>query len=234
MLYVVNSDYTTYTIHIKTEENMNTKYQSKKDPTVTAILVSQNEKYNTVSMQYVTGDDEGKNFDVSLSTLKRWWKKMNDDNVDNVTENSVPANDTSDVLKKVDMDVVNQPYHPDVTPHYIPKPDSVVEYENNKRKRKFNEDLPDYETICETFNEFLKKVNASYIRFKDGKGSTIFRKGQYIDIYATEELLEPLTRVGLTSSANKDKDRPFHFRISTMEDYNKAKKAIIDYFSAED
>ena len=213
---------------------MNTKYQSKKDPTVTAILVSQNEKYNTVSMQYVTGDDEGKNFDVSLSTLKRWWKKMNDDNVDNVTENSVPANDTSDVLKKVDMDVVNQPYHPDVTPHYIPKPDSVVEYENNKRKRKFNEDLPDYETICETFNEFLKKVNASYIRFKDGKGSTIFRKGQYIDIYATEELLEPLTRVGLTSSANKDKDRPFHFRISTMEDYNKAKKAIIDYFSAED
>lgn len=231
---------------------MNTKYQSKKDPTVTAILVSQNEKYHTVSMQYVTGDDEGKNFDVSLSTLKRWWKKMNDDNV---TEPSVPANyvfandvtientTTEDATEDttednngidIDMDVVNQPYHPDVTPHYIPKPDSVVEYENNKRKRKFNEDLPDYETICETFNEFLKKRNASYIRFKDGKGSTIFRKGQYIDIYATEELLEPLTRAGLTSSVNKDKDRPFHFRVSTMEDYDKAKKAIIDYFSAED
>lgn len=171
---------------------------------------------------------------------------MNDDNVDNVTENSVPANDMLDGNVEhitpiedtngidIDMDVVNQPYHPDVIPHYIPKPDSVVEYENNKRKRKFNEDLPDYETICETFNEFLKKRNASYIRFKDGKGSTIFRKGQYIDIYATEELLEPLTRAGLTSSANKDKDRPFHFRISTMEDYDKAKKAIIDYFSAED
>lgn len=227
---------------------MNTKYQSKKDPTVTAILVSQNEKYHTVSMQYATGDDEGKNFDVSLSTLKRWWKKMNDDNV---TEPSVPANyvfandvtientTTEDTTEDnngidIDMDVVNQPYHPDVTPHYIPKPDSVVEYENNKRKRKFNEDLPDYETICETFNEFLKKRNASYIRFKDGKGSTIFRKGQYIDIYATEELLEPLTRAGLTSSVNKDKDRPFHFRVSTMEDYDKAKKAIIDYFSAED
>lgn len=215
---------------------MNTKYQSKKDPTVTALLISKNEKYNTVSMQYVTGDNEGKNFDVSLSTLKRWWKKMDDDN--KVVNDNAPANDTnneeSDVLKKIDMDVVNQPYHPDVTPHYIPKPDSVVEYENNKRKRKFNEDLPDYETICETFNEFLKKRNASYIRFKDGKGSTIFRKGQYIDIYATEELLEPLTRAGLTSSVNKDKDRPFHFRVSTMEDYDKAKKAIIDYFSAED
>lgn len=215
---------------------MNTKYQSKKDPTVTALLISKNEKYNTVSMQYVTGDNEGKNFDVSLSTLKRWWKKMDDDN--KVVNDNAPANDTnneeSDVLKKIDMDVVNRPYHPDVTPHYIPVPDSVVEYENNKRKRKFNEDLPDYETICETFNEFLKKRNASYIRFKDGKGSTIFRKGQYIDIYATEELLEPLTRAGLTSSVNKDKDRPFHFRVSTMEDYDKAKKAIIDYFSAED
>lgn len=223
---------------------MNTKYQSKKNPTVTAILVSQNEKYHTVSMQYVTGDDEGKNFDVSLSTLKRWWKKMNDDNVTENVENSVPANDMLDGnvehitpiedTNGIDMDVVNQPYHPDVTPHYIPKPESVIEYENNKRKRKFNEDLPDYETICETFNEFLKKRNASYIRFKDGKGSTIFRKGQYIDIYATEELLEPLTRAGLTSSVNKDKDRPFHFRVSTMEDYDKAKKAIIDYFSAED
>lgn len=221
---------------------MNTKYQSKKDPTVTALLISKNEKYHTVSMQYVTGDDKGKNFDVSLSTLKRWWKKMDDDNVTENVENSVPANDTLDgnvehitpIEDTIDMDVVNQPYHPDVTPHYIPKPDSVVEYENNKRKRKFNEDLPDYETICETFNEFLKKRNASYIRFKDGKGSTIFRKGQYIDIYATEELLEPLTRAGLTSSVNKDKDRPFHFRVSTMEDYDKAKKAIIDYFSAED
>lgn len=217
---------------------MNTKYQSKKDPTVTALLVSKNEKYNTVSMQYVTGDNEGKNFDVSLSTLKRWWKKMNDDN--KVVNDNAPANDTnngeSDVLKKIDMNVVNKPYHPDVTPHYIPVPDSVVEYENitHKRKFKYNEDLPDYETLCDTFNEYLKKRNASYIKFKDGRGSTIFRKGMYIDIYATEELLEPLTRVGLTSSANKDKDRPFHFRISTMEDYNKAKKAIIDYFSAED
>lgn len=163
---------------------------------------------------------------------------MDDDN--KVVNDNAPTNDTnngeSDVLKKIDMDVVNKPYHPDVTPHYIPVPDSVVEYENitHKRKFKYNEDLPDYETLADTFNEYLKKRNASYIKFKDGRGSTIFRKGMYIDIYATEELLEPLTRVGLTSSANKDKDRPFHFRISTMEDYNKAKKAIIDYFSAED
>lgn len=179
------------------------KYTSKKDPTVTAQLNTMSEKYGTVSMTYLSGPNEGKSFDITTSTLKRWWK----------ADNSV-----SSVLD-IDEEKVNTPYKPDVTPHYIPKPQSVIEYEK-KQKVFHNSDLPEFEAIVDTLGSLCTKVNenSKYIKFSDK--STLWRKERRIDIYAAESLWEKLANAGLQSSANKDKDRPFAFKIETQEQYD--------------
>lgn len=204
------------------------KYQSKKDENVTATLISENEKYKTATLKYDSGDDEGKTFDVSQSTLKRWWKK-----VDSVKDdNSAPTENNS---LDIDPEVVNQPYAPNVTPHYIPKPDSVIEYEENKKKRRgsYNEDVPTFDVIVESFGSILVKVNetSKYVKFKDGKGTTLWRKNSYIDIYATQEVFELLTNVGFVSEVNKDKARPYHIRITTHDEWEKMSKVIIEHFN---
>ena len=204
------------------------KYQSKKDENVTATLISENEKYKTVTLKYDSGDDEGKTFDVSQSTLKRWWKKV--DSVED--DNSAP---TENNPLDIHPEVVNQPYAPNVTPHYIPKPDSVIEYEENKKKRRgsYNEDVPTFDAIVESFGSILVKVNetSKYVKFKDGKGTTLWRKNSYIDIYATQEVFELLTNVGFVSEVNKDKDRPHHIRITTHDEWEKMSKVIIEHFN---
>ena len=182
-------------------------YESKKDPTVTAALDFEDEKCKTTRLIYLTGDKKGKSFVVSNSTLKRWWRKVNDN----------PLN--------IDMEQVNKPYKPNVKPHYIPKPKSVIEYEENKRK-KYNSDLPDFDAIVDEIGEYLKKVNenSKYVMFNDK--STLWRKSSYIDVYATESLWGKLTEAGFQSKANKDKDRPFAFRINKKEEYEKFVEVI--------
>lgn len=179
-------------------------YQSKKDKNVTASLDFEDTKCKTTRLIYLTGDKKGKSFVVSNSTLKRWWTKVED--------NDNPLN--------IDMEEVNKPYKPDVTPHYIPKPKSVIEYEANKNKR-FNSNLPDFNVIVDEIGSNLKKVNenSKYVMFNDK--STLWRKSSYIDVYATEDLWRDLTEAGFQSKVNKDKDRPFSFRISTADEYER-------------
>jgi len=178
------------------------KYQSKKDPTVTAAFDFEDEKCKTTRLIYLTGEKAGNSFVVANSTLKRYWKP--------ITDNSL----------NIDVEQVNQPYKPDVTPHYIPKPQSVIEYEENKHK-KYNKDLPEFDTIVDELGEKLKKVNSTsnYVMF-DNK-TTLWRKSTCIDVYACEEVWIKLTEAGFQSKANKDKDRPYAFKIVNADDYKK-------------
>ena len=191
------------------------KYQSKKNPEITAAFDFENEKYKTTRLIYLTGEKKGTSFEVSNATLQRWWKKIEDENTE---EQKNPLN--------IDMEQVNKPYHPEVTPHYIPKPQSVIEYEENKRNKKFNKDLPTFEELVDTFGRYLSKINetSQYIKFKDG--TTLWRKSICIDIYATEDMFTKLAEVGLLSKPNKDKVRPFAFRISNSEEYKKAEGVL--------
>lgn len=186
------------------------KYQSKKDPSIFATEDSYNEKSKTTILVYETGDKKGKSVSVSSTTLKRWWKKVDDN----------PLN--------IDMEQVNKPYKPDVTPHYIPKPQSVIEYEENKKKARYNSELPEFSQISDNLGEYCIKINegSKYVKFKDGKGTTLWRKSKYIDIYATETVWDAMTHKGFTSEPNKDKDRPYHFRINTKEEYDKVVEVI--------
>lgn len=193
------------------------KYQSKKDPEIIAAFDCENKKFNTTRLIYLTGDKKGKSFDVSNSTLKRWWKK-----VENDVETEEVVEPVSNPLN-IDFDKVNEPYHPNVTPHYIPKPESVIEYEEKKHK-KYNASLPTFEELTDMFGPYLKKANKTYLVFKTL--TSLHRKGGCIMLYACESDWDALTHLGLTSSPNKDKDRPFAFKIVTEEEFEKAKGVL--------
>ena len=49
-------------------------YSSKKDSQVSAKVISFDDKFNTVLIEYLTGDKIGKTANITTSTLKRWWK----------------------------------------------------------------------------------------------------------------------------------------------------------------
>lgn len=190
------------------------KYQSKKDPEVYASFDLENEKYSTVTMIYLSGENKGKSFSITTSTLKRWWKPVDEE-----------EKSTLEILN-VDVEQLSKPYKPDVTPRYIPKPQSVIDYENKKSRKNF--DIPDFEKIVEVFGSILTKVNENscYIKFADK--TTLWRKASTIHIYANEDSAVKLSTAGLLSTANKDKDRPFKFEIKTDEEFEKVKEALLN------
>lgn len=187
---------------------MKKEYQSKKDETVFAVVEREEEKYGTTLLVYKSGPDSGKAFSITNSTLKRWWRE--------VADSANPLD--------LDMKKINEPYNPGVTPQYIKKPSSVVAYEESKIRR--NKDLPSFALVVEQLGPWLKKVNdlSNYVLFKNN--STLWVRLAYISIYATEPVWIRLTEAGLMSTPNKDKVRPFAFKLTTTAEYEKAVKAL--------
>lgn len=186
------------------------KYQSKKHPEITAVYDFQNPKTKTITMIYLTGEKAGYSFDISPSTLKRWWKKVE------ISE------------QELNEERINTPYHPDVTPHYIPKPQSVIDYEEKKLNARKNLELPDFETIVDDLGSILRKANetSKYVMLSNSD-TTIWRKSKVIDIYADEETWLKLVDQGLQSSSNKDSKRPYAIKIKTAEEYKKVLDALL-------
>lgn len=186
------------------------KYQSKKNPDVFAAYDFQDEKTKSHRMIYLTGEKTGYSFEIASSTLQRWWKKV------------------EATQEEVDAERINVPYHPDVTPHYIPKPQSVIEYEENKKRVKVNTDLPNFDNMAEMFETITERVNetSKYIALR-GTHTTIWRKSQCIDIYVDDVLLEKFVEQGFQTKPNKDKHRPYHIKIKTAEEFDKMKIAIM-------
>jgi hypothetical protein len=191
------------------------KYVSKKDPTVTAAFDFEDDKHHTTYLIYLTGPKKGMSFCVTNSTLKRYWDEVHD----------VPK-----VLDFTPEEVaqINTPYKPDVTPHYIPKPPAVIEYEEKKLKSRRNNELPTFEAIAEMFAFILAKVNerSNYVKFKDG--TTLHRKATCIKLYTVENIWEDMTHKGFKSSPNNDKDRPFAFVINTKEEFETMSEVLIN------
>lgn len=185
------------------------KYQSKKDPNVYATVDSYDEKYKTTILVYETGEKAGKSVNVSASTLKRWWRKVEDENVLNI-----------------DFEQVNEPYPEPKEQKYIPKPQAVIEYEEKKLKKRYNGELPSFEQIVDMFGGKLKKVNetSSYIKFNDE--STMWRKSTCIDIYASETTWVKLTEAGFQSKPNKDKVRPYAIKILSKEEFDRMAEVL--------
>ncbi|MBR4377283.1 MAG: hypothetical protein IKP50_00125 [Bacilli bacterium] len=207
------------------------KYQSKKDPTITAAFDFENEKFKTTRLIYLTGSKEGQSFEISNSTLKRWWKKLESEEVE---QNEVQKEEVVETVENplnIDFEKLAEPYHPEVTPHYIPKPQSVIEYEEKKHKRvKADFDYPkDYETLANLFAERnikMKKVNRGYISLPDNSKIKILVVG--IGILASDELAEKFVAKGFQAKPCIEKGTPFRFDVKNAEEYTKMLEALAD------
>lgn len=106
-------------------------YQSKKDDTVFAKLVSTDDKYKTSLLEYTTGDKAGKTINVTDATLKRWWKKT-----DEAVEET-PADETLRV--KVEDSETGKLVDVDIDPAgFIPGVDDVnTGYDFNNAEKKY-------------------------------------------------------------------------------------------------
>lgn len=194
------------------------KYESKKDPTIIAAYDFENEKFKTTRLIYLTGPKAGQSFEVSNSTLKRWWRKLKDDEVQTEKVVETPSNPLN-----IDFEQVNQPYHPNVTPHYIPKPQAVIEYEESKKRKVASFDFPnDYDTLANMMaerNVVMKKVNRGYISLPDNSKIKILTMG--IGILASTELAEKFIARGFQAKACIEKGTPFRFDVKNADEYEK-------------
>lgn len=194
------------------------KYQSKKNPEVTAALDFENEEYNTVRMIYLSGDKAGQSFDVTKSTLKRWWKKMPE-----VSE------------EQIEQEIIDTPYPEPKEQKYIPKPEAVVEYEESKRRAKCEFEMPaSYEDFA---NELaanhieIARVNTGYISLKDSTKLKLLRTG--IGILASTELAELLAGKGMKSKPCIEKGTPFRFDAKTQDDYDNLVECLKELYFFE-
>jgi hypothetical protein len=182
------------------------KYQSKRHPDIYAALDVVNEEYNTCRMIYLTGENAGKAFDVTLSTLKRWWKK-----VEGVTEEQVEA------------EIIETPYPEPEHQEYIPKPQSVIEYEESKRVHNNIETMPqsydEFADLLAEHNVQIKKVNSGYISMNDKTKLKLLKTG--VGVLASTELAEELSMNGFKSKPCIEKGTPFRFDFKEQADFEK-------------
>jgi len=192
-------------------------YRSKKKTDVTAKVVKRPNE-TTVILEYVTGDEVGKTTSITTGTLARYWRK----------EKSVEE------ILDLDTEKINEPYKPDVKPHYIPKPEAVKEYEERKKKVKCNFTLPtDYEDFADKLTDHdiaLKSVNKGYIALADSSKLKLLGSG--IGILASDKLGEEFVKKGFSSKPCIEKGTPFRFDIKTEDEYNTMYEVLASIYSA--
>lgn len=192
------------------------QYKSKKTGEL-AHFDSKDEKYGTTTLVYDSGDKKGTAFQVTSSTLKRWWKKIDDNDSDEQESTDEEPKSVSDI----DVDRINEPYPEPKEQKYIPKPEAVKEFEARKKRvrGKYNDTLPDYETATKQIGKVLKKINKGYAVFKNG--SSLHRLNPAIIIYAEEQYREILEGLGLEVGDNsQDGARPYKFAIKDVDTWN--------------
>jgi len=190
------------------------QYKSKKTGEL-AHFDSKDEKYGTTTLVYDSGDKKGTAFQVTGSTLKRWWKKVDDSNEQESTDEEPKS------VSDIDADRINEPYPEPKEQKYIPKPEAVKEFEARKKRvrGKYNDTLPDYETATNQLGKVLKKINKGYAVFKNG--SSLHRLNPAIVIFAEDQYREILEGLGLEAGDNsQDGARPYKFIIKDADTWN--------------
>lgn len=204
------------------------QYKSKKTGEL-AHFDSKDEKYGTTTLVYDSGDKKGTAFQVTSSTLKRWWKKVDDSNEQESTDEEPKS------VSDIDADRINEPYPEPKEQKYIPKPKAVKEFEARKKRvrGKYNDTLPDYETATNQVAKVLKKINKGYAVFKNG--SSLHRLNPAVVIFAEEQYREILEGLGLEAGDNsQDGARPYKFVIKDADTWNSFVEQVLAEGDNED
>ena len=198
-------------------------YKSKKDKNILAKVVEQDEERKTVILEYITGEQSGKTFNITTSTLKRWWSKVNESEIESIDISVETPKEIPSVLKNLDYEKINTPYPEPKEQKYIPKPKSVIEYEEKKKKVKCEIKLPDnyedFATELSDKNIKIQRVNKGYLALEDTTKLKLLSTG--IGVLATDKLGNELSLNGLQCRECIEKGTPFRFDIKTQEQYDK-------------
>jgi len=197
-------------------------YESKKNVGMKVKVVDKvsNGANTAYMLEYLPGYDDSKTghqFSISESTLKRWWKLVD------VTEE--PEEKSVAEILHLDMDKINEPYPEPKEQKYIPKPQSVIEYEEKKtraRRKELDFELPkSYEEFADYLannNIKIARVNTGYISFADSSKLKLLTSG--IGVLASNDLGTLLAEKGLVSRPCIEKGTPFRFDAQHKDEYD--------------
>lgn len=226
------------------------KYQSKKDETIFAKLGEFDDKYKTYQLEYLTGEKAGKTITVTEPTLKRWWKKVEDDSIEETVAETVQTEPEVLNVKVVDEET-GKTREVEIDPvAFVPGvDDSGKTYDFNNQEKKhipmpkavkdiyrLGEDP--YPTVDEVVDMLVSwgasvKKYAEWIKLLDGT-RVLFRRNKVVPVKSVIEIrLKDEVVVPGYETQHKPvksaliKDTPYVINVKTISDLEKVVKSLL-------
>lgn len=133
-------------------------YVSKRNENVTAKIIKEDEKFKTVVIEYLTGDKAGQNNSITTSTLKRWWKETEIEEVEEKIPFPAEPVNHEDVGMKMEEAGLVQDTESELTDEQYAQIESEIA-EQDKQKSKEHKDSPELESVVDKLHEEGFTVN---------------------------------------------------------------------------
>lgn len=201
-------------------------YTSKRHEGIKAELLSMNEKTKVYTFKYLNGDKEGKTFDISGATVKRWWTKL-EEVIEDVEETTKNTSEEEVVDQESDLtDTQYAEIGKEIAEQVKEKSKDAKKKKNKKatvcRDKEFKEVTTYLSQVGATYTESVKAF-----KLKNSKGKT------YIEVRLQKKnLLVCVKEVNdsVTSSYTDGHKYflPVHYHVSWDEDYMNILKSFIE------
>ena len=194
------------------------QFVSKKDDSIIVSLVHTSYRYKTVCLIYETGEKKGETFNITTSTLKRWWTKIED--------NSTPLDD-------VDFNEVDKPYPEPEKQHFVDIPKSVQIYETITAAEKKTLDFyvpENYEELVTFLSERgikVKRVNKEYVILDNDIKVKLRTYGIYLLV--KPEHCDPFVERGLQFKVTKEPITPCGIQVKSQEDLESCLSVLAEF-----
>lgn len=201
-------------------------YNSKRHEGIKAELLSMNEKTKVYTFKYLNGDKEGKTFDISAATVKRWWAKS-EEVVEDTTKNT-PKEEVVD--KETDLtDTQYAEIGKEIAEQAKEKSKDAKKKKAKKTKTPKIDRSKELQEVCEFLKNNCSKqcesVNSYSFKNSDGKTYLEVRPQKKNLVIFAKSVNEHVT------SPYKDGYKYFlsiHYFVSWDDDYMNILKSFIE------